>query len=316
MTQKIVTALDELNLVDRFLFSETMENPEAYQAAVEIITENEMEFLTRPMTEKELRISPQLRAVRLDVVNMGTDKTIYEVEMQQKNTYNLPKRSRYYQAQLDVSLLEPGCTDFNKLNDTCFILIAPFDIFGKGLYRYTFEGVCKECPDLTIKDGAKRMFINTKGTNREDFSQEFLDFMEYINSTTDETAAKSKSERIHKIHKNVQKIRKSEKTGVKFMQLWEEFAYARQEGLQQGREEGLEQGLEEGLEQGLAQGLEQGIMEGIKQAEEKSFIQRIRDLIEDHQEENIPMERTIEKLKKRFSMNENEAREYYQQYAK
>jgi len=292
MTPETVTALDRLNLVDRFLFSETMENPEAYQAAVEIITENEIEFLTPPMAEKELRISPQLRSIRLDVVNMGADKTIYEMEMQHQNTYNLPKRSRYYQAQMDVSLLEPGCTDFNKLNDTCFILIAPFDIFGKGLYRYTFEGTCKECPDLTISDGAKRMFINTKGTNKDDFSQEFLDFMDYINKTTDETAAGSDSERIHIIHKNVQKIRRSEKIGVKFMQLWEEFAYVKQDGFQQG------------------------IQQGIQLTEEKSLIQRVKDLIEDHQEENVPMERTIEKLKTRFSIDTSKAEEYYQKYAK
>lgn len=84
--------------------------------------------------------------------------------MQQRNTGNLLKRSRYYQAQLDVSLLEPGSADFNLLNDSCFILIAPFDIFGRGLYRYTFEGVCRECSDLKLNDGAVRVFINTKGT--------------------------------------------------------------------------------------------------------------------------------------------------------
>lgn len=56
-------------------------------------------------------------------------------------------------------LIEPGCTDFNRLNDACFILIAPFDIFGRGLYRYTFEGTCKECPDLRIQDGATRILI-------------------------------------------------------------------------------------------------------------------------------------------------------------
>ena len=83
--------------------------------------------------------------------------------MQKKDTKNLRKRSRLYQAQLDVSLLEPGTVNFNQLNDSCFILIAPFDLFGKGLYRYTFEGMCRECPELKIEDGAVRVFINTKG---------------------------------------------------------------------------------------------------------------------------------------------------------
>lgn len=164
--------LEELNLLDRFLFDETMENIEAYQAAISILLENEIELLSNPETEKELRISPELRQVRLDVISMDNEKVLYYTEMQQSNTGNLPKRSRYYQAQLDVSLLSPGCTHFNLLNDSCFILIAPFDILGKGLYRYTFEGTCLECPDLKLGDGATRIFINTRGTNGDDFSQE------------------------------------------------------------------------------------------------------------------------------------------------
>lgn len=250
MANNVVTKLAELNLVDKFLFDETMEDMEAYQAVVSILLENEIELINKPETEKELRISPQLRQVRLDVVSMDRGGKLYYTEMQQKNTGNLRKRSRYYQAQLDVSLLEPGSTDFNLLNDSCFILIAPFDLFGKGLYRYTFEGVCRECPDLKLEDGATRIFINTRGTNRQEFSQEFLDFMEYITATTDEIADGTKSPRIKLIHEKVRKIKISEKMGVKFMQKWEEIAYARDEG----RTEGLAQGRSEGLVQGQAKG--------------------------------------------------------------
>lgn len=174
MVNNVTTKLEELNLMDKFLFDETMEDREAYQA------------------------------------------------------------------QLDVSLLEPGCTDFNLLSDSCFILIAPFDIFGRGLYRYTFEGVCRECPDLKLGDGAVRIFINTRGTNKEDFSQEFLDFMEYITETTDAVADSTQSSRIKLIHKKVKKIKISEKIGVKYMQRWEEVAYARQDGKAEGKAEGEE----------------------------------------------------------------------------
>ncbi|MBO5474128.1 MAG: Rpn family recombination-promoting nuclease/putative transposase [Lachnospiraceae bacterium] len=236
MVNNVVTKLEELNLVDKFLFDETMEDKEAYQALVSIILENEIELLDKPQTEKELRVSPQLRQVRLDVVSMDREKRMYYTEMQKRDTDNLIRRSRYYQAQLDVSLLEPGSTDFNLLNDSCFILIAPFDIFGRGLYRYTFEGVCRECPDLKLKDGAVRIFINTRGTNPEDFSGEFLDFMEYITRTTDAVAEGSHSSKIKLIHNRVRKIKISEKMGGKYMQRWEEMAYARQDGKAEGEE--------------------------------------------------------------------------------
>ncbi len=233
--------LRELNLLDKFLFDEAMEDRETYQMAVSILMENEVEFLEKPETEKELRVSSEIRQVRLDVVGMDKKGNIYYAEMQKRNTGNLIRRSRYYQAQLDVSLLEPGSMDFNLLNDSLFIMIAPFDIFGRGLYRYTFEEVCRECPDLKLDDGAVRIFINTKGNNQEDFSQEFLNFMKYLENTTDENAEKSGSERIKKIHEKVCRIRKSEKAGIKYMQRWEELEYAKQDG----REEGIKEGIKE-----------------------------------------------------------------------
>ena len=290
MTQNLFvphTKLDDLNLVDKFLFDETMEDVESYQATISILTENETELLSKPETEKELRISPELREIRLDVISMDKEKKIYYSEMQKKNSYNLTKRSRYYQAQLDVSLLEPGSVDFNQLNDSCFILIAPFDIFGRGLYRYTFEGTCLECPDLKIQDGARRIFINTNGTNDSDFSQEFLDFMKYITSSTDELVSKTTSTKIKRIHQNVRKIKASEKMGVKFMQQWEVEVLARQEGIEEGLKKGLKSGIEEG----------------------------IKALIVDNLEENIPKELITQKLIRHFSLTEDKANEYYLKYS-
>ena len=85
-----------------------------------------------------------------------------------------------------------------KSNDT-------FSCTKEGLYRYTFEGTCRECPKLRLEDGATKIFINTKGTNKEGFSQEFLDFMEYITSSTDAVADRTASDKIKLIHENVKK---------------------------------------------------------------------------------------------------------------
>ena len=234
----VITELENLNLVDRFLFDEVMEDQASYQALISILLENEIEILDKTQTEKELRVSPEIRQVRLDVVSMDREKKVYFTEMQKQDTGNLRRRSRYYQAQLDVSLLEPGTVNFNLLNDSCFILIAPFDLFKKGLYRYTFEVTCRECPELKIRDGAVRIFINTKGTNREEFSQEFLELMEYITASTDQVAGLSESPRIKLLHENVKKIRASEKMGVKYLQKWEELVYAKDEGRAEGKAEG------------------------------------------------------------------------------
>lgn len=63
MTEKAVTKLEELNLADRFLFSETMEDGEVYQAAVSILLENEIHLKDRPETEKEYRKSKEKKPV-------------------------------------------------------------------------------------------------------------------------------------------------------------------------------------------------------------------------------------------------------------
>lgn len=244
--ENIKTALDSMTLLDRFLFNEAVEDFQTYNDMIEILLENQIHLIPWTETEKELRVSPELREVRLDVISMDEAGELYQMEMQQRNTYNLPKRSRYYQAQIDVSLLEPGSINFGQLNDLTTILVAPFDIFGYGLYRYTFEEQCFEVPELKLNDGAKRIFINTSGNNPENFSKEFLDFMKYIVTPYDEVVQKSGSEKIKRIHERVCTIKRSEKMGVKLMQKWEEICLERQWAREDGRAEGLAEGHKEG----------------------------------------------------------------------
>ena len=62
--------------------------------------------------------------------------------------------------------------------------------------------------------------------------------MEYLNHTSDEVAGRTKSKRIKQIYETVKKVKASEKIGVKYMQLWEEMALAREEAKAEGRTEG------------------------------------------------------------------------------
>jgi len=227
--------LQELNLMSRFLFAQTMEYPEAQEAALQIILNNpELRLMTKPHTEKELRTAPWLRSIRLDVFSLDEDKNIYDTEMQGEYRNDLIKRSRYYQALIDSSLLEPGSMDFNLLNNTCIILITPFDLFGLGKYCYTFVPHCNETPELCLEDGTVRIFLNTKGKNDSEVSKELADFLHYIECTDDEFAEGTKSERIRKIHGCVKKIKSSEEMGVKYMQAWEEKIIDQQKGREEG----------------------------------------------------------------------------------
>lgn len=231
---KNIIPLKELNLTDRFLFDEVMEDPEVHQAVLEIILGREIQFLDKNETEKELRVSPQIRTVRLDVFSMDEEKTVYGTEMQDSWKADLAKRSRYYQSLLDTSLLESGIPNYNLLNQSYIIMIMSFDWFGYGKYCYTFEPRCREVPECVLGDGTTRIFLNTKGKNDDEVSKELVEFLHYIENTTDEAAARTGSEKIKCIHERVCKVKLSEEIGVKYMQAWEEKYYERQEGREEG----------------------------------------------------------------------------------
>ena len=108
--QKLIP-LNKLNLTDRFLFEEVMEDPLAHQEALGIILGRDVPLLTQNEAEKALRISPEARSVRLDIFSMDEDRAVYNTEMQKQRRADLSRRSRYYQSLVDISLLEPGIPD-------------------------------------------------------------------------------------------------------------------------------------------------------------------------------------------------------------
>ena len=124
--------------------------------------------------------------------------------------------------------MPPGVVDFNLLNEVLIVMITPFDLFGYGLYRYTFQMRCEEVPELKLDDGATRIFLNTKGKHPELVSQELIELLKYMEHSTDEVSEQCKSERIQKMHRRVCRIKASEKTEVKYMQAWEEKLLERQ----------------------------------------------------------------------------------------
>lgn len=237
--------LKDLNLLDRFLFAEATENPVIMQNMLEILLDKEIHIKYPPQAEKEKRISNLKRYVKLDVWTWDVEDTIYDTEVQAKNTHNLPKRSRLYQALIDAKLLPSGEVDFNRLNKVFVILIMPFDLFGYGLYKYTFEEQCREVPGLSLKDGAIRIFYNIHGTNNDEVNPELVELLHYIEHTTEEVSRNCKSERIKEMQRHIEAIKSSEEIGVKYMQAWEEKIYDRNEGKQEGKAEAVLELLED-----------------------------------------------------------------------
>lgn len=256
MNQK--KTLKDLTLLDRFLFAEVMDKPENLQTILEIILGHEIILKYLPQTEKESRKSPLYRYVKLDVWTKDMENTIYDTEVQNTDTKNLPKRSRYYQGMIDSKLLEPGDIDFNKLNQIFIIIISPFDLFGGQKYKYTFRMRCDESPNLTLNDGAVRIFLNTHGQNPDDVSYELVELLKYMENTNSESHTEMTSKKLLELKRQVDAIKSNEEVSVKYMQAWEERILdkmeARAEGLAEGRTEGLAEGRAEGRAEGHING--------------------------------------------------------------
>ena len=256
--------LKDLDLLDRFLFAEAIEDPETMELILEVILGREIILNHLPQAEKEQRRFLWSKQVKLDVWAKAVDDVVYDTEVQKRNTKDLPKRSRLYNSLIDSNLLPPGTASYKPLNDVYVIMIMPFDLFGKGLYRYTFNMKCQEVPDLRLEDGATRIFLNTRGTDPEGVSDELIDLLKYFEHSTDETAERAGSERIARLHEKISDIKASEEIGVKFMNAWEEKLLDRQDGYDEGKREGLAEGEKKGRQAGLKEGERKGLRVGEK----------------------------------------------------
>ena len=240
MATKEKRKLKDLNLLDKFLFDEAMEDEENknMKTLLDIILGQDTHLKQPPQTEKECRSSFEKRQIRLDVYTVDEDDVVYDTEPQKTNTKNLPKRSRLYQGMIDSRLLPPGCIDFNLLNPVVIIMIMPFDLFGYELYRYTFKMQCEEVPELELGDDATRIFLNSHGKHPELVSQELIELLEYMEKSTDAVAEECESERIHQMHERVTRLKGNKEMEIKFMQKWEEKEMERQEAYAEGERAG------------------------------------------------------------------------------
>ena len=129
-----IKTLQELNLLDRFLFSEVMTDNEILEDVLEIILGHPVPLKDKAQAEKELRRTPQNKSVYFDVYGEDIRDVAYDMEVQQKNTKDLPKRTRYYNGMIDLNMLHPRWNSQLRMRKR-----MPFDLFGEGKYKYIFH---------------------------------------------------------------------------------------------------------------------------------------------------------------------------------
>lgn len=238
-------SFQELDLSNAFLFAAALEDPETCRLVLEIILGGKLPPVN-VHAEHNILVSSDFRSVRLDIYANDEIEVNYNVEAQNKNEGNLPKRSRYHQAEMDVSSLKPG-QDFNDLRPGYVIFICTFDPFGKKLYRYTFEERCLE-RDFPLGDETKKIFLSTRGENTDEVPKELIHFLEYMENSTDAYVKTAADDVITKLHRKVMTLKKERSLEARYMTFEELLRSREKDGIAVGIAKGKAEGVVELLE--------------------------------------------------------------------
>ena len=139
-------------------------------------------------------------------------EALYDLEAEnaknRKKRQHLPKRARFYRAIVDGHSLASG-EDYGTLKDVYIIIILPYDPFDRDRIIYTIRNMCEEDPSMPYEDGARTIFLYTKGT-KGNISKELRELLHYMEDTEEKNAVNSS---LQKIQKMVEKV-KEDKGGV------------------------------------------------------------------------------------------------------
>lgn len=225
--------LEDLNLMDDFLFNRVMSDPvygeEFARTLLEIIFHRKMGPLSVIPQKAEYGIDPRCHGIRLDVYIDERDAGIFDLEAEQGRNANsrdiLPRRARFYHAKIDASALESG-EEYKNLRNVCVIFITTYDPFDKGRMVYTIKNYCTEEPELSYEDGARTIFLYTKGTKGNP-PADLAELLRYMEDTTEKNVC---NEKIRKLHEMVQHTKQDVKMGVSYMKWYEIQSMCREEG--------------------------------------------------------------------------------------
>ena len=232
-----IRRFQDLTIGDNYMFGAVMmENDNCRQLLVRVL---DMPISrVEVIKEKSMIYHPECKGVRLDVYAKDEKNTHYDVEMQLLKRDALPKRSRYYHSQMDMELLASGAK-YEKLPNTYVIFICNFDPFSEEKYRYSFQNVCKET-GKNLGDGAETIFLNTRGKNPDEVSEELVSFLEFVRAGQDGNSEVFEDTYVTRLQNTIRQIKQNRGKERQYM-MWQELIddakeEGRQEGLQEGRQ--------------------------------------------------------------------------------
>lgn len=117
---------------------------------------------------------------------------------------------------------------YKKLNPSYVIFICQFDLFHMGRHIYTFENICREDKNISLGDGAVKIFLNVDG-KMNDVSRELKAFLDYV------AGKKSEDAFVNKLEEAVKAAKKNREWRREYMTL----LMRDQENIEKGIEKGI-----------------------------------------------------------------------------
>ncbi len=276
---------EQINLSDFVLFLSVMKDKRAYRNTLSIIMDEPDINIREVKVEQVVLNKSGKRAIRLDAWALTEDERQFNMEMENHSENDsIPKRSRFYQGLIDTPILKSGKnTKYKQLPSTVIIFITQDDIFKKDLAKYTFVERCEEVDDLYLEDGTKKIFLNMTSKNG---SKELISLLQYMKNTDiNNPDIIVRDERIVELDNIVTEVKQSEE--------WEEVSMTIYDiAIKKGLEDGMQQGMQQGREMGREDGIRIFILDNIEEKKSKDII--------------------IQKLIKRFGLEEQKALMYYE----
>ena len=241
--------LQELNLIDAFLFGASTEKIQDAEFIAKLIIEratNEKVDSISVVPEKELTgIDISHHGIRMDLyVEEYEDKRlakVYDIEPNKYNPAELPMRSRYCQSLTDVKLLNSG-EAYDTLPEYISIWILPYDMFGKNQMLYTVKNCVEEFPELIYNDGVKKLFLYVGGELGG--TEKLKSLLQYFSESDTRNATDADLEHLHSI---VENAKHNQEVGKRYMTLQDMIDYEKKESFEDGVALGRNEARKEGI---------------------------------------------------------------------
>ena len=225
--------LEELNLLDDFLFNAMLAYPDTGEAFIrkllETLFDRKFPHLKIRAQESFAGVNTDLRGARLDVyieedgsvqINGDEIPTVYDVEPDHNHKSAeikaFPKRARFYHAMIDRRSLKVG-ENFGKMKKVYVIFICDYDPFGYDRVLYTIKNRCLEEPTMPYEDDAETWVLYTRG-KKGNISESLRQLLSYMENTNQNNAI---NEDLRDIQQMVDQVKRDGEVSLRYMKWFE-----------------------------------------------------------------------------------------------